>query len=269
MAAISKAVILARGLGKRMRQSHPGAELDSTQASIADTGTKAMIPIGRPFLDYVLSGLADAGLNDVCLVIGPEHALIRDYYERTQPQRIRVNFALQEQALGTADALLAVEPFAGGDEFIVLNSDNYYPADVLWSLRELDTPGAVMFDREALVANSNIPAERVRQFAYATVDPDGFLVDLVEKPEQPTEEHARDFLVSMNCWRFSREIFPYCRCVPQSARGEFELPEAVRLAARSGMRLRILRSRSGVLDLSVRGDIAAVAERLRGIAVNL
>ena len=41
-----------------------------------------MIPIGRPFLDYVLSGLADAGYRRVCLVVGPEHQAVRDYYRR-------------------------------------------------------------------------------------------------------------------------------------------------------------------------------------------
>ncbi len=58
----TKAVILARGLGTRMRRDDAGAELSAEQASLADSGMKAMIPVGRPFLDYVLSGLADAGV---------------------------------------------------------------------------------------------------------------------------------------------------------------------------------------------------------------
>ena len=76
----NKAVILARGLGKRMRQADERATIDAQQAAVADQGIKAMIPIGRPFLDYVLSALADAGYHDVCLVIGPEHTAVRDSY---------------------------------------------------------------------------------------------------------------------------------------------------------------------------------------------
>ena len=53
---IRKAVILARGLGTRMRKADTGAALDSAQQAAADSGLKAMIPVGRPFLDYVLSG---------------------------------------------------------------------------------------------------------------------------------------------------------------------------------------------------------------------
>ena len=40
-----------------------------------------MIPIGRPFMDYALSGLADAGYAEACLVIGPEHQIVRNYYQ--------------------------------------------------------------------------------------------------------------------------------------------------------------------------------------------
>ena len=56
-----KAVILARGLGTRMRKSDADAALDAKQAAAAETGIKALIPIDRPFLDYVLHVIAQAG----------------------------------------------------------------------------------------------------------------------------------------------------------------------------------------------------------------
>jgi hypothetical protein len=46
-----RAVVLARGLGTRMRQPAPDARLDAAQTAAADAGMKALIPIGRPFLD--------------------------------------------------------------------------------------------------------------------------------------------------------------------------------------------------------------------------
>ncbi len=57
---IQKVVIPARGLGTRMRKHDGASHLSAAQEAAADTGMKAMIPIKRPFLDYVLSGLADA-----------------------------------------------------------------------------------------------------------------------------------------------------------------------------------------------------------------
>lgn len=59
---LRKAVILARGLGKRMRAPDPSVPLTPEQDASAASGTKAMIDFAsRPFLDYVLSGLVDAG----------------------------------------------------------------------------------------------------------------------------------------------------------------------------------------------------------------
>ena len=224
---ISKCVILARGLGTRMRSEDAGARLSASQSSAASSGLKAMIPVGRPFLDYVLSGLADAGFEQVCLVIGPEHSVVRDYYTRVQqPTRIQVSFALQAEAIGTANAVLAAEEFAGADEFLTINADNYYPVEVLRALQDLGQPGTVLFEAEALVRESNIPAQRIRDFAYAVIDGDGFLSDLIEKPDADTAAKlAGQALVSMNCWRFDPAIFPVCREVPLSPRGEFELPE--------------------------------------------
>ena len=57
---MDKAVILARGLGTRMRVQDAAAGLSADQAAVAATGIKALMPIDRPFLDYVLGALAEA-----------------------------------------------------------------------------------------------------------------------------------------------------------------------------------------------------------------
>ena len=70
----------------------------------------------------------------------------------------------------------------------------------------------------------------------------------------------------MNLWRFDARIFDACRDVPRSARGELELPEAVALAIRRGMRFKTIPARGPVLDLSRRADAADVERRLAGLA---
>ncbi len=266
MSNLIKAVVLARGLGTRMRRADAEATVGSEQSKAADRGLKAMIPVGRPFLDYGLSALADAGVREICLVIGPEHDAIREYYEKQPMRRIALHYAIQQNARGTADAVLAAEAFASADEFAVLNSDNYYPAEALRTLRSLDGPGTVLFDRHGLLS-SNIPPERVRAFAVAEVRK-GLLVGLIEKP-RPGVPIAEDALISMTLWRFSPEIFEHCRQIEKSERGEYELPAAVVRAIAHGMRLRVARSGLGVLDLTQRSDIPAVAQWLRGIEVSL
>lgn len=269
---IAKAVILARGLGKRMRSVDSSVHLESEQSRAADAGMKAMIPIGRPFLDFVLSGLADTGFTDACLVVGPEHTAIREYYASVSARRIKISFAIQEQPIGTANAMLSAQSFTGSDSFIVLNSDNYYPIEVFRALRSLGEPGLPAFERDSLLRESNIPRERVSGYALLKIDTAGYLQRIIEKPDEmpAASPHSEEVFISMNCWRFAPEIFRACREVPRSARGEFELPEAVQFGLSSlGLRFKTIPFRTGVLDLSYRGDIAEVAQRLAGVHVEL
>jgi len=239
---------------------------------MAATGVKAMIPIDRPFLDYVLHGLAEAGYTQICLVIGPEHDQMRDYYGKTlQCNRITIDFAVQVEPLGTADAVLAAETFAADDSVLVINSDNYYPIEALAGLRQLDGPGLAVFEREAMIAGGNIPPDRVTKFAVVESDAQGYMTRIIEKPDQKTLDALPEpICVSMNCWRFDPAIFTACRAITPSPRGELELPDAVQYAMDSlQQRFTALVIKAPVLDVSSRSDIAAVAEKLAGSPVEV
>lgn len=231
---------------------------------------KGMIPFGRPFLDYVLSGLADAGYARVCLVIGPEHGAVREYYEGAgRPTRLELSFAIQLEPRGTADAVLAAETFAGEQPFAVINADNYYPVGALAALRHLPRAGLIGFRRDGLLAHGNIPSERIAAFALIEADELGGLKRIAEKPS-PAEAatFGPDPLVSMNAWLLPPAIFAACRTVTPSPRGELELQDAVRYAIlHLGELFLVVESREGVLDLSNRDDIPAVGERLRHFVV--
>lgn len=269
--SVHKAVVLARGLGTRMRRASD-TSLTAEQARAADAGVKALVPIGRPFLDYVLSALADAGVRDVCLVIGPEHDVIRDYYTRgIELARVRVEFAVQAEPRGTADAVLAAEPWARRDPFLVLNSDNYYPPEAYAALAKLGGPGLPGFSRRGLLGSGMIRPDRIAAFALLDVAPDGSLRRIIEKPDTATLAAFGDNpLVSMNCWRFGPEVFDACRAVTPSPRGELELPMAVQVGIeRLGLRLVVVPFDLPVLDLSTRDDISVVARALSATEVRL
>ncbi len=266
----TQAVILARGLGTRMRRA-TGAALDGDQASAAAAGAKGMMPFARPFLDYVLSVLADAGIIEAVLVIGPppEDAAIREYFAATETgRRVSIRYAVQREPRGTADALYAARDVVRAAPFLMLNSDNYYPLDACDALAAIGGAGLVAFDADTLVRESGIEAERVLRYALIDTDSNGWLRAIHEKPDadHPLAQSAERW-VSMNLWSFTPRIFDACARVVPSARGELELQDAVTIAMRDfGERFRVIRMSGAVLDLSSRADVAFVGQRLASIA---
>jgi len=262
-----RAVVLARGAGTRMRAADDDAPLSGEQQQAAASGHKALMPIGgRPFLDFVLQALADAGVTAVALVVAPDHAAMRAAYPGDRgPGGLCLSWIVQREPRGTADAVLAAREWAGDAPFLVMNGDNVYPAAALNALVALDGPGLAGFERDNLVATSNIPAERIAAFALLETSDDGALGRILEKPDAADVTRAgADALVSMNLWRFDARIFDACRDVPASPRGEWELPAAAMLARSRGVRLSVVRTLGPVLDLSRRGDVAEVTRRLTG-----
>ncbi|MGQ0539810.1 MAG: sugar phosphate nucleotidyltransferase, partial [Gemmatimonadaceae bacterium] len=191
----------------------------------------------------------------------------RRYYSALTLTRIRITTAVQERALGTADAVLAAESFAAGQTLLVLNADNYYPVDAYRALRTLGAAGLVAFDRGALVAGGAIPAERIAEYALVQTDEHGMLRRIVEKPDAATlQRWTAPALVSMNLWALPSEIYAACRAIGPSARGERELPGAVQYCIdRYCVEFRAVPMRGAVLDLSSRRDVAEVAARLAGV----
>lgn len=259
MSKLKKAVILARGLGTRMRAKTDESNLNAEQKRFAEAGIKTLVPIfeGRTLLDFIFENLINAGFSQICLVIGAEHQAIKDFCAE---KPFDISFAIQEKPLGTANAVLAAKDFAKDELFLVINSDNLYPVSDLKKLNELNQAGLIGFDRKGLIERSNIPPERIEKFAVVKFDENGFLNKIVEKPETVAENS----FVSMNAWIFSPKIFEACEKIEISPRGEFELTAAVMFAVENlSEKFKVIESENGVLDLSSRADIASVAECLK------
>ena len=264
-AHIDTAVVLARGLGSRMRKEGAG-DLTPEQAAAAASGHKALMPIGpHRLIDYSLSALADAGIRRAVLVVAPEHEEFARHVEQLAPLRLEIGFAVQAEPQGTADAVASARDAVGERPFVMVNGDNLYPRDGIAALLEQERTTLLGFERTALVEHSNIAAERVAAFAIVE-HRDGRLERIIEKPSaEQLEEAGPDALVSMNAFAFQTEIFEACDRIEPSERGELEIVDAVRALPD----VRVLPFAGGVLDLSRRDDIDEVERRLAGVEVAL
>ncbi len=157
------------------------------------------------------------------------------------------------------------------DPFLMVNSDNCYPTECLRDLCAAQGPAVVGFERDALMANSNLPAERLARFAVIAAGRQGELVQIIEKPDPDSVRSLPPPVwVGMNCWRFSPRIFASCQAIARSPRGEFELTDAVAHSMQhQQQRYQVIPSIGPVLDLSSQLDIENVTQQLSGEEVNL
>ena len=282
-------VILAGGISSRMKKAvSASAPLDPVLRHDAMEKSKSMIGVGeghRPFLDYLLYNAREAGFRDVVIVVGEQDRSIREYYGMADQGNaffgLTISYAVQtipsgrQKPLGTADALLRALDFSPqwrGRDFTVCNSDNLYTIRALRLMLESTDPGAMIdYDRSAL----EFDAERIEQFSVTRKSPDGFLVDILEKPTPREIESARDSTgrigVSMNIFRLSFDmVYPFLQRVPlHPVRQEKELPVAVQSMVKEDPRcMRAIPLAEHVPDLTNQSDIPAVQEYLHRLYPN-
>jgi UTP--glucose-1-phosphate uridylyltransferase len=151
MDAKLKAVIPAAGLGSRM--------LPVTKAV-----PKELLPAGRkPMIQHVVEEAVASGVEQICVVIREGKEVIRDYFERRQPDslkrgraieeleeltaRCELTFAYQREPRGMGDALLQAREFVGRDAFVLMVPDQLARAEVPATLQLARrwTPGAAVW----------------------------------------------------------------------------------------------------------------------------
>ncbi len=106
--------ILAGGLGMRLRP-------------LTENFPKPMLPVsGRPFLHLLMSRLAKEGFDHFVLAVSYRWESIRDYFGDGSLFGWRIDYAVEEEPLGTGGAVLnAFEHM--GPRAIVLNGDTFMP----------------------------------------------------------------------------------------------------------------------------------------------
>jgi D-glycero-alpha-D-manno-heptose 1-phosphate guanylyltransferase len=112
-----EAIILAGGLGTRLRGVLPRIP-------------KCMAPIhGKPFLEYVLEYLISQGISKVILSVAYRKDQIINYFDDKYGP-LKIEYAIENQPLGTGGAVKLALDICSQDNVYVLNGDTYFIPDL-------------------------------------------------------------------------------------------------------------------------------------------
>lgn len=197
-----KGVILAGGLGTRLQP-------------LTLVTNKHLLPVyDRPMIYYPIACLANAGIDDVLIVTGGEHA--GDFLKLLKTGKHlnlkHLEYAYQEGHGGIADALKLAEDFADGGQICVLLGDNLIEGTIAKAASDFSTQlsGAKVLLKE-------VPDPQ--RFGVARLDDDR-IVQIIEKPKNPPSNFA-----VTGIYFYDSSVFDICETLRPSGRGELEITD--------------------------------------------
>ena len=205
-----KGIILAGGAGSRM---YPTSLCYSKQL---------VMIYDKPMIYYPLSTLMLAGIREI-LIISNEETI--PFYQRLfrdgSHLGLKINYKLQPQPKGIAEAFILGEEFIGNDTVTLILGDNIFYGNLDFLRKALeDNSGATVFGYHV-----NDP----QRYGVVEFDTQGKAISLEEKPSQPKSNYA-----VVGLYVYNNEVANVAGKLKPSARGELEITDLNRVYLERG-----------------------------------
>jgi glucose-1-phosphate thymidylyltransferase len=235
---------------------------------------KHLLPVGRwPMVYYPLQLLQHAGVSEVLLVTGQQHA--GDFIDLLGDGRVRaratdeplfdldLTYKVQVEPGGIAQVVGMARDFARGDRLVVCLGDNIFEHAHAATIRAWAEEGD-----GALVFAKDVPDPE--NFGVVVYDGDGTVTDVVEKAGRVdmrySEPPSSDAIVGLYC--YPPDVFEIIDGLEPSSRGELEITDVNRVYARQG-RLKVERVEGWWHDGGKHwGDLADVGRLIEETGAN-
>ena len=202
-----KGIILAGGLGTRLRP-------------LTLVTNKHLLPVyNKPMIYYPIQCLLNAGITEIMVVTGGEHA--GDFLKLLRNGKHlgigHMEYAYQEGEGGIADALKLGEDFADGDKVCVVLGDNIIEKNITGAASEFRSQNS-----GAKLLLKSVPDPHrfgVAQFEHEDT-PESRITSIIEKPSNPPSNKA-----VTGIYFYDPDVFEFCNRLQPSERGELEITD--------------------------------------------